>query len=172
MLVHDGERGPVGGLRGRIRAQRPDIGIGDALLLGGIEARIGHGIGIAGTRARKGFIARRIDRIGGDVVDPGQAIGFQPEICRISEEQERDRHRRQGGAHSGQPLHPDHGKGGHCDEERNHRDRERAAKGRDAGLISRTPERTTMMARKVATNAKPAMRRAHSASFDIGSEWK
>jgi hypothetical protein len=39
-----------------------------------------------------------------------------------------------------------------------------------AGFISKTPERTIMTARKVAANANPAMRRAHSASFEVGSE--
>ena len=39
-----------------------------------------------------------------------------------------------------------------------------------AGLISRAPERTMMMARKVATKAKAAVRRAQIASFEVGSE--
>ena len=71
------QRGIVGRLRRRIR-ERLDIGIGRALLLGGLEARIGDRIGVARAKPRQHLVARRIDRIGGDVVNPRQPVGLMP----------------------------------------------------------------------------------------------
>ena len=73
-LVDHRERGIVGGLRRGIGRQRPDVGIGLALLLGGVEAGIGDRVGVARPQPRQRVVARRIDRIGGDVVDPRQPV--------------------------------------------------------------------------------------------------
>ncbi len=40
-----------------------------------------------------------------------------------------------------------------------------------AGRFSSMPERTMMTAMNDATNAKPAVRRAQMASFEVGSSW-
>ena len=45
------------------------------------------------------------------------------------------------------------------------------AKVASAGQISSRPDRTMMIARKEASRANPAVRRAQMASREVGSEW-
>jgi len=132
-LVDHRERGIVGRLHGRIGPERTDVRIGGALLFGGIEARIGNGVGVAYAQPRQRLVPWRISRIRSDVVDPGQPIRLESEIGRVGEERERDRHRRQRGAYPRQPLHPDHDEGGEGEHEGHDGNGERARKGCERG---------------------------------------
>ena len=68
-LADDLEHGVVSFLRRRSGQIGLDVGIGDALLLGGIEASIGDRIGVTRPQPRDCLKSRRVDRVGGDVVD-------------------------------------------------------------------------------------------------------
>ena len=95
-LGDDRDRGVVGLLRRRVGDdQRLDVGIGRALLLGGVEAGIGDRVGVARAQPRDRLEARRIDRIGGDVVDRRQPVGLDAEIGRIGDQRDADEQRGQ-----------------------------------------------------------------------------
>ena len=70
--VDDSKRRIVGAARVDIGVERLDVGIGLELQLGGGEAGIDDRIGVARPRLGERVVAWRVDRIGGDVVDPRQ----------------------------------------------------------------------------------------------------
>ncbi|MBV8577106.1 MAG: hypothetical protein JOZ58_18960, partial [Acetobacteraceae bacterium] len=73
-----------GALGRDLQFDRLDVRIGRALLLGGIKPGIDGRVGaVAAAQARQRIEARRIDRIGGDVVDRRQLAVLQAEIGRI-----------------------------------------------------------------------------------------
>ncbi len=53
-----------------VGVERFDVGIGFELLLRDSEARIDDRIGVARPCLGEGVVARRIDWVGGDVIDP------------------------------------------------------------------------------------------------------
>ena len=93
-LGDDFERGVVGFLRRGVGEIGLDVGIGGALLLGGVEAGIGDRIGVARAQPRDRLEPRRVDRIGGDVIDRRQPVGLDAEIKRIGNQREPDQEAR------------------------------------------------------------------------------
>ncbi len=167
------ERDLIGALRRHLELHRLDIGIGDALLLGRIEPGIHGGIGaVAGAQPRQRLEARRIDRVGGDVVDRRQLAVLQAEIGGVGEDDGVDQQRQQDR--------------GSCRARRSARSRRRPASPTridrpampsapknvtSAGFISRKPKRTIRIETMTAITEKTARFRDHVARPDTGSDW-
>ena len=117
-MVDQLQRDLIGPLHRDLEFHRLDIGIGLALLLGGIQPGIDGGVGaVAGAQPRQRVEARRIDRIGGDVVDRRQLAILQAEIGRIGEHDRVDQQRQQDAAHAARTVLPDRDKGGEADQD-------------------------------------------------------
>ena len=112
------QRDLIGALHRDLEFHRLDIGIGQPLLFGRIQPGIDRGVGaVAGAQPRQRLEARRIDRIGGDVVDRRQLAVLQAEIGRIGEHDRVDQQRQQDAAHAARAVLPDRGKGGEADQD-------------------------------------------------------
>ena len=126
-----------GGVEGLLRRRRCllrlDVRIGRVLQLRRIEALIGDRIGVARPQPRDRVELRRIDRIGGDVVDRRQLIGAHAEIGRIGDEGEPDEYRRERLAKSAEAVLPDHDAGPKGQQNGNDRQRQGARKGGNRG---------------------------------------
>ena len=112
-----------------------DVGIGDPLLFGRIEARIDGRIGaFAGAQPRQRLEARRVDWIGRDVVDLRQHVVLQGEIGGIGEHGRGDQERQHDAAHAAAAVLPDCGESGEADEDGKSGDRQRAEERRQGRL--------------------------------------
>ena len=118
-LVDDLQNHLVGARRRQLELHGLDIRIGDALLLGGIQARIHGRVGaFAGAQPRQGLEARRVDRIGGDVVDLRQLAVLQGEIGGIGQHCGVDEKREQDAAHAARAVLPDRSERAEPDQDR------------------------------------------------------
>ena len=118
-----------------------DIGIGRALLLGRIEAGIGGRVGaFAGAQPRQRLEFRRVDRVGGDVVDPRQLAVLIGQIGRVAEDRGVDQEREQDPAHTAGAVLPDRGEGGQPEQDRQAGQAKRTEEGRQSRFDLQEPE--------------------------------
>src|SRR6202012_2399021 len=78
--------------------------------------------------------ARRIDRVGGDIVDVWQPVILIGEIGRVGEHQGGDQESDQGAAHAARAVLPDRGKGSEAEQDRKPRTAKRAEERRQRRL--------------------------------------
>ena len=124
------EHGVVGFLRRRIGEVGLDVRIGGALLLRRVQAGIGDRIGVARPQSRDRFEARRVDRVGGDVIDGRQAVRLDAEIERIGNQRDADEQRRDRLANPADPFPPDGDPGGEGEQDRDQGEHQRAGQRR------------------------------------------
>ena len=88
VAVHEPPDDVEGVLGRQVQFHRLDRGIGTALPLGRIKTGIDGGVGALGTaQPRQCVEARRVDRIGSDIVDRRQVAIFHGEVRRIGEDE-------------------------------------------------------------------------------------
>src|SRR6516165_1231776 len=97
---------------------RLDIRIGRVLLLGRVKTRVGDRIGVARPQTRDGIELRRINRIGGDIIDRRQPRRLDAEIEWIGNQSGADKQCRYGLAAAASAVLPDHNACGESKQDR------------------------------------------------------